>query len=59
MKYSVNVCSHCRKQLTLIADKLGMRKCPQCVYFDNIGVYSVKQYNNWLNDKTRSYSIYA
>jgi len=48
MKYSVNVCQHCRKQLTLIADLLRERRCPQCVYFDNIGVYTTEQFNDWL-----------
>ena len=46
--YSVNVCTHCRKQLTLVADKLGCSKCPECSYFESIGVYTITDYNNWL-----------
>jgi hypothetical protein len=46
--FSVNVCSHCRKQLTLNDDLLGSRKCSECIYFETIGVHSVEQYNDWL-----------
>lgn len=46
--YSVNCCTHCRTQLTLIADSLGMRKCAQCLYFESIGVYTIEDYNNYL-----------
>lgn len=48
-KYSVNICSHCRqRQLTIVEDSLGIRKCADCVYFNTIGVYTIEQYNNWL-----------
>lgn len=46
---SVNVCSHCRnRNLTLAEDKAGNRRCATCTYFDNIGVYTIEDYNNWL-----------
>lgn len=46
--YSANCCTHCRQNLTLIADKLGMTKCANCLYFETIGVYTITDYNNWL-----------
>lgn len=45
---SVNRCTHCRKSLTLTADKLGYTKCADCTYFEAIGVYTTEQYNEWL-----------
>lgn len=48
MKYSVNCCRRCKRQLTIIADKLGYNKCAECNYFDSIGVYSIEDYNEWL-----------
>lgn len=46
--YSVNVCSCCRKQLSITADKLGYRECAECTYFHSLGIYSTQDYNNWL-----------
>lgn len=48
-KMSVNVCSHCRRRhLTLAEVELGLRECPDCIYFSTIGVYTIEQYNSWL-----------
>lgn len=49
--YSVNCCVHCRKNLSLTEDAMGYRKCADCIYFENIGVYSIEQYNDWLRTK--------
>lgn len=51
MSYSVNVCLHCRKQLTISADQLGYRECANCNYFHTLGIYTVEQYNEWLKKK--------
>ena len=49
MKLSVKVCSHCRsRNLTLAEEKMGLKKCADCIYFESIGVYTIEQYNAWL-----------
>lgn len=48
--FSVNVCTHCRKNLSLTADRLGMKQCAECVEFRNRGIYTTKQYNEWLKN---------
>lgn len=48
IKYSVNVCRTCRRQLTIIADRLQYDQCPDCSYLHAIGVYTIEQYNKWL-----------
>ena len=54
--WSVNCCTHCKKQLTLMADKLGKTKCAQCDYFDGIGVYTIQDYNEYLNQNNEKLS---
>ena len=48
MKMSVNCCRRCRRNLTLTADNLGYKICADCLYFENRGIYTIEQYNEYL-----------
>ncbi len=52
--YSVNVCTNCRKNLTLTADQLGYRECPECTYLANIGARNITDYNEYLRKNQSS-----
>jgi hypothetical protein len=49
MVYSVNQCTRCkRRQLSVKEVEAGYRICPDCLYFENMGIYSIEDYNEWL-----------
>jgi hypothetical protein len=49
MVYSVNQCIRCKNRLLTVKEvEAGYRKCPDCLYFEYRGIYSIEDYNKWL-----------
>ena len=49
--WSASVCRTCRRQLTLSEGRAKMTLCTDCTCLESAGVYTIKQYNNWLKKK--------
>lgn len=46
------LCPHCRQRyMTLYESELGY--CADCLYFKSVGVYTIKDYNDWLKGEKK------